>query len=249
MRLTLVRHATLLVDIAGVRFLIDPAFDPAGAQPPIDETPNPRPNPLVGLPADPAVLVDGVDAVIVTHLHQDHLDATAGAAIRGRPVYGQPADVPRLAAAGLAAVALEGEVAVGPVTIVRTPGRHGTGPLGASLGPVSGVVLRAEGEPVVYVAGDTVWCDEVRETLAAHTPDIVVVNAGGARFVAGDPVTMDAADVIATAQAIPDAAVIAVHMEAFNHCLVTRAELRDELAANGLDDRVHVLDDGSAISA
>ncbi len=101
MRLTLVRHATLLIDIAGVRVLIDPAFDAAGTQPPIDETPNPRPNPLVGLPAEPATLIAGVDAVIVTHLHQDHLDATAGNLIRGLPVYCQPWDVPRLAAAGI----------------------------------------------------------------------------------------------------------------------------------------------------
>ena len=204
---------------------------------------------MVGLPADPAALVAGVDAVIVTHLHQDHLDATAGNAIRGRPVYGQPTDVPRLAAAGLQASPLDGELAVGPVSIARTSGQHGTGPLGASLGPVSGVVLRAEGEPVIYVAGDTVWCEDVRQALAAHAPDIVVVNAGGARFVAGDPITMDAADVVATARAVPDAAVIAVHMDAFNHCLVTRAELRDEVAVCGLADRVHVLEDGSAISA
>src|SRR5271157_4346987 len=76
MRLTLVRHATILVELAGTRILIDPAFDPAGSQPPVDETPNPVPNPLVGLPAPPEDLVRGVDAVIVTHLHQDHLDAT-----------------------------------------------------------------------------------------------------------------------------------------------------------------------------
>ena len=45
MRLTLVRHATILIDMAGTRILIDPAFDPARSQPPVDGTPNPVPNP------------------------------------------------------------------------------------------------------------------------------------------------------------------------------------------------------------
>ena len=47
MRLTLVRHATVLIDIAGTRILVDPAVDPAGSQPPVDGTPMPSTNPLV----------------------------------------------------------------------------------------------------------------------------------------------------------------------------------------------------------
>jgi L-ascorbate metabolism protein UlaG (beta-lactamase superfamily) len=139
------------------------------------------------------------------------------------------------------------------VTLSRTGGRHGTGPLGDSLGPVSGVVLRAEGEPTVYVAGDTVLCDEVRTALAEHAPDVVVVNAGSARFVAGDPITMDADEVVALARAAGEAQdgaeVVAVHMEAINHCGLTRAELRARVAAEGLADRVHVPEDGTALGS
>jgi hypothetical protein len=50
MLLTLVRHATLLVGLDGRRLLVDPQLDPEGARPPIDDTPNPRRNPLVPLP-------------------------------------------------------------------------------------------------------------------------------------------------------------------------------------------------------
>lgn len=249
MRLTLVRHATVIIDLAGTRILIDPAFDPPGTQPPVDGTPNPVPNPLVGLPATPEQLVGGVDAVIVTHLHQDHLDATAGNLIRGLDVYCQPPDVPRLAAAGLDPTPLEADQAIGPVTVTRTPGRHGTGALGDSLGPVSGVVLRAAGEPTVYVAGDTVLCDEVRNALVDHAPDVVVVNGGAAQFTVGDPITMDADDVVGVAEIAADAAIVVVHMEAFNHCLLTRAQLRARLADEGLAARVHVMDDGTAIAA
>jgi hypothetical protein len=40
----------------------------------------------------------------------------------------------------------------------------------------------------VYVAGDTIWCEEVREALEMHRPRAVVVNASGARFLEGDPI-------------------------------------------------------------
>src|SRR3954452_22407502 len=101
------------------------------------------------------------------------------------------------------------------------------------LGPVSGFVL--EGARRIYIAGDTVWGDEVEEALVRHRPHVTVVNAGGARFLEGEPITMDAADVIETARAHPDGALIAVHMEAINHCLVTRADLRRALDGAGVD--------------
>ena len=66
MRLTLVRHATVLIDIAGTRILVDPAVDPAGSQPPVDGTPMPSTNPLVEEPAAASRLVAGVAAVLVT---------------------------------------------------------------------------------------------------------------------------------------------------------------------------------------
>jgi L-ascorbate metabolism protein UlaG (beta-lactamase superfamily) len=109
---------------------------------------------------------------------------------------------------------------------------------------VSGFVVRAEGSPTLYVAGDTVWCPEVEEALSVHTPGVVVVNAGAARFLEGDPITMTAQDVASVCRAVPEVRVVAVHMEAINHCLLTRDELREELQGEGLSDRVKIPADG-----
>ena len=51
----------------------------------------------------------------------------------------------------------------------------------------------------------------------------MVVNASGARFTEGDPIVMTAEDVVAVARHAPDAHVVAVHLEAINHCLEPRA--------------------------
>src|SRR4051795_12626971 len=68
--------------MAGQVLLVDPMLDDAGARRGGAGTENERRNPLVPLPVPAAQVVEGVDAVLVTHLHADHLDE---AAIRALP--------------------------------------------------------------------------------------------------------------------------------------------------------------------
>ena len=246
MRLTLVRHATLLVELGGQRLLVDPMLDEAGARPAIGNTPNPVPNPTVALPFPPEDVVRELDGIVVTHLHADHLDEAAIRLLpRGVPVLCQPPDVERLEGHGLeplVAVADAGTF-VG-LAVTRTGGQHGTGSIAEMLAPVSGFVLTADGRSL-YLAGDTVWVPEVADALARHRPDVVVVNAGGARFLEGDPITMTPDDVIAVARAAPRARVVAVHMESLNHCVVTRDEPEAAAVEAGVD--VLIPDDGETL--
>jgi L-ascorbate metabolism protein UlaG (beta-lactamase superfamily) len=248
--LTLIRNATLVIRTAGLRLLVDPQLDPAGARPAVPNTPNPRPNPLVELPEPPEALVGGLDGVLVTHLHQDHFDDTARRLLpRDVPILCQPQDAVRLRHDGFTDVrALEnGAALLGNLAISRTGGCHGTGEVGERMAPVSGFVLEAPDEPKLYIAGDTIFCDEVRHALGRHRPDVVVVNAGAARFLDSDPIVMDADDVVALARHVPGARVVAVHLEAVAHATETRADLRGRLQAEGLTDRVAVPEDGSEV--
>ena len=247
MDLRLIRHATLRVRTGGRDLLVDPMLAPAGAADPVPNTANPRRNPLVELPTTPAEVVGALDAVLVTHLHNDHFDAAAREVLdAGLPVACQPPDAETLREHGLRDVRpVAGAIDLGGVGVVRTAGRHGTGEIGERMAPVCGFVVRAPGEPSVYVAGDTIWCEEVEEALAEHDPDVVVVNAGAARFLEGDPITMDADDVVTTARAARGV-VVAVHMEAINHCALTRAQLRAAAADAGVE--VLVPDDGETLN-
>lgn len=233
MRLCLVRHATLKVEYHGHTFLVDPMLDDAGVRPAIQNSPNPRNNPLVPLPAPGPEVVKGVDAVLVTHTHSDHWDETAARLLaKNLPLFGQVADEVKFRGQGFVNVRLiEEAVKWKDVEITRSGGQHGTGEIGKAMAPVSGFVLRASGEPALYVAGDTIWCEEVREALARYKPSVIVVNTGAAQFLKGDPITMTADDVVAVCQATPGAQVVAVHMEAINHCLLTRDDLAFQLEA------------------
>ena len=174
MRLTLVRNATLLLELAGKRVLVDPMLDGAGARPPIEGTRNPVANPTAPLPMPPEEVVRGLDAVVVTHRHRDHLDGTAEQLLpRDVPVFCQPEDEEALRELGLEARPVDEDVDWEGLRIVRTPGRHGTGPIADALAPVSGFVLDG-----LYIAGDTVWYEGVEETIERHRPRVAVVNAG-----------------------------------------------------------------------
>jgi L-ascorbate metabolism protein UlaG (beta-lactamase superfamily) len=222
-RLTLVRNATLVVELADRRILVDPMLDDVGARPPIEGTRNPIANPTAPLPFPAEDVVRGVDAVFVTHRHRDHLDATAEELLpRDVPVFCQPEDEEALRELGLDARSVDAELDWDGVRITRTPARHGSGRMADLMAPVSGFVLDD-----LYLAGDTVWYEGVAETIERHSPRVAVVHAGGAEFEEGGLIIMGIDDVREVAARVTT--VVAVHMEALNHCYLTRAELKASL--------------------
>src|SRR5574338_68638 len=150
MRVTLIRSATVILELAGRRILVDPMLDPARARPPIENTANPVRNPTVELPFPAEDVVRGLDAVLLTHRHRDHLDGTAERLLpRDVPVFCQPEDAAALRDRGLDARPVETSVDWDGVVVHRVPARHGSGAVAEALAPVSGFVL---GD--LYLAGD-----------------------------------------------------------------------------------------------
>jgi L-ascorbate metabolism protein UlaG (beta-lactamase superfamily) len=234
----LLRHATLLVDLDDTTFLVDPMLSEPGEIPPIPNSPNDRENPLVERPD-----VDlKYDAVLVTHRHRDHFDDAAADQLPADvPILCQPEEADDFREDGFTDVRpVEESGTFEGIDVSRTPARHGHGELAEQMGPSSGFVL--DGAHTLYLAGDTVWYDAVPETLDAHDPDAVVVNAGAAQFVEGDPITMTPEEVDAVRDHVDeDVSVIADHMDAINHCLATREDLR------GAVDGVVIPEDGERV--
>lgn len=243
MKIKQVRNATLRVDIAGTRFLVDPYLADKDAYPGFEGTVNSQTrNPLVELRTPMEEIID-VDAVIVTHTHADHWDEAAVRLVpKHLPLFTQhKQDAALIRSQGFTDVHVLGSDTVfNDVTLIKTAGRHGTMEAVAAapevLGHVCGVVFRHADEKTLYVAGDTVWNEDVRAALATFTPDIVVLNAGDAQVPGLGSIIMNSEDVESVHTAIPDATLIASHLEAVNHSVLTRNELRSFADANGMTE-------------
>jgi L-ascorbate metabolism protein UlaG (beta-lactamase superfamily) len=152
-RIEYVGHATVFIDLDGVRLLTDPLLRNRVAH-------LRRSTPVA------ARALRGVDAVLVSHAHYDHLDLPSLEKL-GKKI---PVVVPR----GLGGLlrkrkfesVLEVEVgetiAIGELRIqaVRAEHDRGRGPFGASADPVGYVV---SGTKSIYFAGDTDLFEEMSE--------------------------------------------------------------------------------------
>src|SRR5215469_13851030 len=131
MQLRLIRHATLIVEYAGQVLLVDPMLDDAGARPAIQNSPNPRSNPLVALPIPAEDVARGVEAVLVTHTHSDHWDGTAARVLpKGAPLFGQMEDEQKFRGQKFSRVqAVTPSATWNRIEIIRARGQHGRGPI------------------------------------------------------------------------------------------------------------------------
>lgn len=249
MRIQLIRHATLLLKINNKRIIVDPILSPAGTMDAIPNVYNANKNPLVDLHVDFESLIN-VDAILLTHTHRDHFDEAAAQLISKHiPVFCQPVDKEKIESKGfLEVISIEESYIWEGITFNRTQGQHGTGKIGKEMGLVSGFVITAHNEPSLYIAGDTIWCPEVEEALESYKPQITVVFAGAAKFSEGDPITMTTQDIYDVCRKVPNSKVIVVHMETWNHCTLTRSELKDFLQKHSLVEQVYVPDDGESIN-
>lgn len=253
-----IRNATAKINYAGKTFLVDPFLAKKGKYPGFEGTFNSKlRNPLIDLPMPAQEVLQGVDAVIVSHTHLDHWDGGDHQFIpKAMPLFVQDeTDAKLIRGQGFTNVRILGENTVFEgVQLTRTGGQHGTDemylkkPLAEALGKAMGIVFQAPGTKTVYVVGDTVWRTDVDQTLAKFKPDVILLNAGDARMVGyTGSIIMGKDDVLRAYQLMPNATIIATHMDAINHMTLSRKELREHVKQHGIQDRVRIPADGEIL--
>ena len=239
--LTLIGGPTAIIDYAGVRLLTDPTFDAPRSYDggiPLHK--------LSG-PALAADQVGEIDAVLLSHdQHPDNLDEAGRAFLpRAGAVLSTPEAAERVE--GVTGLAPWQTHRLGEVEVTAVPALHG--PEGAEelSGTVTGFVLSAPGEPVLYVSGDNASV-EVVTAIAERIGriDLAVLFAGAAnvgRFGDAD-LTLNARTAVAAARELGDAVIVPVHAEGWHHFSETRERLVREFGYAGLADRLRVPEAG-----
>lgn len=196
MKLRLIRHATLQVELAGQHLLVDPLLAEPRAYRSLTFGATAARNPTVPLPCSMETFLQP-DILVATHSHFDHFDSVAIARLpKQLPIICQPADRARFLGYGFTQVI---PIVSSPVTLenlqfFRTEGRHGKGIIGRAMGHVSDFIIKANQEPLLYIAGDTIWGPTVQAVLEQYRPEIIVLNTGAAQFNFGSPITMTTDD-------------------------------------------------------
>lgn len=103
------------------------------------------------------------------------------------------------------------------------------------------------GQKSVYFAGDAIWTDAFENNLKTLNPDVVVLNTGYAQVNGFGAIIMGKDDVSRAHKVLPNALIIAIHMEAINHCVLTRKELADDVKSKGISHNVIIPADGQII--
>ena len=247
MKLQLIRNATMKITYGGKTILTDPMLSPKDA---IRSFAGIAKNPTVDLPLSIDDIVLGIDGVIVTHTHPDHYDDAAAEALsRDLPVFCQPMDIKMFQEQGyFNIISVDTTHEWEGIRLIRTGGKHGKGDILERMGDVSGFVLKSDGEPTVYWVGDSIFCGDVEKAVLKYQPDIIITHSGGATIPGFDPIIMTAEDTLVTAKSAPRAVIIAIHMEALDHCTVSREVLRLTAEAAGIStSRLIIPNDGETI--
>ena len=164
-QVTYIGHATCLVDLDGVRLITDPVL-------------RPRVLHLRRVGPVPASALRGLDAVLLSHAHWDHLDLPSLERLGKELPIVCPSGVTGLLRrkrfAHVTALAEGEDVRIGGLTVTAVHAEHegARGPLGAS-GELGFMI---SGSQTVYFAGDTDLFDD----LATFGPiDVALVPVAG----------------------------------------------------------------------
>jgi L-ascorbate metabolism protein UlaG (beta-lactamase superfamily) len=228
---------TALIEAAGWRILTDPTFDAPGRRYAFGWGTS---SVKLSGPAIAAGDLGTLDAILLTHDHHgDNLDAAGRALLPSAGVVVTTASgAARLGGDARGLSNWQTTVLEAPgravIEVTATPCRHGPPLSHALVGDVVGFGLRWDGQQdgVLWISGDTVLYDGVREVADRLRVDTAILHLGGVQFPVTGPVryTMTARDAIALCELIRPRTAIPLHYEGWKHFKQGREEIERELA-------------------
>lgn len=143
MKITHIGGPTTLLEIGGVRLLIDPTFDAPGRRYAFGWGTSSR---KTAGPAVPVADLGPLDAVLLTHdQHGDNLDDAGRALLPSVPVVLTTVAAARRLSGNATGLAPFATARVGSLEVTATPARHGPPLSSPIVGPAIGFALRPAG--------------------------------------------------------------------------------------------------------
>jgi L-ascorbate metabolism protein UlaG (beta-lactamase superfamily) len=102
------------------------------------------------------------------------------------------------------------------------------------------LALADRSDETVYISGDTVWYEEVAEVAERFRPRVVFLFMGAARVpeVGPDHLTFTAEEGIMLARAMPEAVIVPLHYEGWEHFSEGRGAIEETFKAARIASRL-----------
>ena len=224
MKITHIGGPTTLLEIDGVRLLVDPTFDAPGRRYSFGWGTSSVKT------AGPAVAVEDLgrlDGILLSHdQHADNLDDAGRALLPSAPIVVSTVRAgKRLGVTGLApwqTVTIQG------IEVTATPSRHGPAWSVPIVGPTTGFALRPpHAETVVWISGDTVVFPGLLEVGDRFDVDTAILHLGKVQFGLTGPArfTMTGRDAAELCRRIKPRQIVPVHYEGWSHFHEGRAQI------------------------
>jgi L-ascorbate metabolism protein UlaG (beta-lactamase superfamily) len=246
-RITHIGTATVLLEIGAIRILTDPVFDPPGGRYYFGY--GTSSNKLTA-PALSVEELGKIDVVLVSHdQHDDNLDGAGRALVAlARQVLTTSTGAKRLGNNAIGLKAWQSTVVKSDsfeIKVTAVPARHGS--LGSHLlvGETTGFVLEWPGQKhgALYISGDTVWFDGIREIARRFQIGAAILHIGKASFPITGPIrfTFNARDAIRAIKVLNPRTVIPIHYEGWKHFREPGAEAARQFVSAGMNSVVQWL--------
>jgi L-ascorbate metabolism protein UlaG (beta-lactamase superfamily) len=218
---------------------------------------------------DPALTIDElppVDAIVLSHMHGDHWDRVSQKRLdHGLPIVTTPHAAKRLRrrgfghARGLSTWETHtiNTDAMG-ITMTSLPGRHTPTWAPQLLPPVMGTMLEfhsPEGQRRLYISGDTLLIDELKEIpVRFASVDAGVLHLGGtriplgSRFPFGLTVTMDGRQGADLVDLLKLPRMIPIHFDDYTVFASPLSDFTNEMKHRGMTDRIIELEHGGSVT-
>ncbi len=237
---------TVILEIEGVRFMSDPTLDEGGNK--YQMTPTIE----LQKTEDPYVKTFApIDYVLLSHdQHQDNLDTKGRELLSNvKKVYSTKDAARNIKGNTIGLDPWQSETIIAPnkseIVITATPARHG--PAGSEMltGNVIGFVItvkKASQEYQIYLTGDSVYYEGIKEVSERFNPQYIFAFAGAVKAMGLIYITMNENDLVDCSYAFPEATIIPIHYEGWSHYSGTIHPAQKVFEVLGIADKLRILE-------